>query len=291
MLALIAGAGDLPRLLYEALDPKPCVAAMAGFEPQAIPVEMTFRIETLGGLIADLASRGVRDVCFAGSIQRPPLDPKQVDAATLPLVPRMLAALQQGDDAALRIVLGFFEETGIEVRAAHEVLPSLLPPPGVLSERQPDDQATADINRAVTVVDAMGVADLGQSCIVSRSQVLAVEAVMGTDWMLDHLRVARAKSSSNENGLSDESDAADEDALQPRVFPEPLRRGGVLYKAPKPDQDLRVDMPVIGPSTVRGAAAALLDGIVIRAGSVMVLELEATVAAANSAGLFLWVHE
>ena len=66
---------------------------------------------------------------------------------------------------------------------------------------------------------------------------------------------------------------------------------GVLYKAPKPGQDLRLDLPAIGPGTLRRAAAAGLAGVAVEARGVMVLGYAATVAAADSAGLFLWGRE
>ena len=78
----------------------------------------------------------------------------------------------------------------------------------------------------------------------------------------------------------------------PRPVRDPaLPSGGVLVKRAKPGQDLRVDMPVIGPETVAGAARAGLRGVVIEAGSVMMLDRARCVALAEDAGLFLWVRK
>ena len=65
----------------------------------------------------------------------------------------------------------------------------------------------------------------------------------------------------------------------------------MLFKGPKPGQDRRVDLPAIGPDTLRAAAAAGLAGVVVEAGGVMILDHAATVAAADEAGLFLWARE
>jgi DUF1009 family protein len=65
-------------------------------------------------------------------------------------------------------------------------------------------------------------------------------------------------------------------------------RRGVLHKAPKPGQDWRLDLPAIGPQTLRRAAAAGLAGVSVEAGGVLVLGLEETTAAADASGLFLW---
>lgn len=259
MLALVAGRGGLPKRMLAKLKDRPLVCALEGYAPDLSGV-VTFRIETLGSFIAMLKERGVTQVCFAGQVQRPALDASLIDPATLPLVPRMMAALQQGDDAALRIVLTFFEDAGIEVVAAHTLLPDLLPPEGVLSAVKPNDTDRADAEKGLAVLKAISAADIGQGCVVARSQVLAVEAQPGTDFMLSSLAVLERS------------------------------RGGVFVKAPKQGQDLRVDLPTIGPDTIRLAAQAGLSGIVLQAGGVQVLELPLCIASANDTGLFLWVR-
>jgi hypothetical protein len=141
----------------------------------------------------------------------------------------------------------------------------------------------------------MGAADIGQALVVAQGQVIAVEAQPGTDWMLASL-LAREGERAPTGGLFDDPFGVAADMFggpavtRPRGRDPALPPGGLLYKAPKPAQDLRADLPAIGPETVRGAAAAELEGIVIEAGGVMVLDRAATVAAADAAGLFLWVR-
>lgn len=266
-LALIAGAGALPGRVLGAVRAegrRALVCEMAGSAAE-VPggPDIRFRLETLGTLLADLRGEGVREVCFAGAVRRPPVDPAAVDAATRPLMERIAAALRAGDDGALRTMLGLFEEAGLAVRGAHDLVPDLLPPAGVPSAAKPADAHGADAGRAAAIVAALGRVDVGQACVVSRGQALAIEALPGTDAMLA--------------------------TLCPR--PPGLPGGGLLYKAPKPGQDRRVDLPAVGPTTLEGAARAGLDGVVIEAGGVMVLDRPATVAAADRLGLFLWVRE
>lgn len=263
MLALIAGEGALPAKLMAAQATPPLICELEGFESGLSPDPLVFRIERLGGFLAELTERGVTEVCFAGAIRRPPLDPSLVDAATMPLVPRMMQALQAGDDAALRTVIAFFEEAGFAVRAAHELVPELLPQAGVPTDAQPSDRNKQDAARAADRATLLAPADIGQALVVASGQVLAVEALGGTDWMLASLAGDRRP---------------------------PGPSGGILYKAPKHGQDRRIDLPVIGPATVASARAAGLSGIVIAAGGVMVLDLQETIDAANAAGVFLWVR-
>jgi len=152
MLAIVAGEGDLPELVFQTLASDGIQFYLCELEGHPCdgrggrPV-IRFRIETLGSFIADLSAKGVDPdlsakgvdrICFVGRVARPPLDPAKIDPATMPLVPRMMAALQQGDDAALRTLLSFFQEAGIESIGAHELRPDLLPAPGVLSKAQPE---------------------------------------------------------------------------------------------------------------------------------------------------------
>ncbi len=293
MLALIAGQGALPGLVQGAR-PDALVCELEGY-PAGLGPARRFRVERLGSFMAELRAAGVTEVCLAGRVGRPKLDPGMVDAATMPLVPRMMAALQLGDDAALRTVIGFFEEAGFAVRAAHEIVPGVLPPEGVLTRAAPGPAAERDVVRAVAVHAAMGAADVGQAVVVAEGQVIAVEAQPGTDWMLASL-LARGGARLPTGGVFDDPLGVAADLFGgPVVAPQPRRDpalppGGLLYKAPKPGQDLRADLPAIGPATVAGAVAAGLQGIVIAAGGVMVLDRDEAVRAADAAGLFLWVR-
>lgn len=253
MLALIAGTGDLPPALVARLSERPLVCAMRGFEPRITP-DITFRMEHLGSFLATLKARGVTRICMAGAVRRPQIDPGQIDAATMPLVPKVQAALTQGDDGALRIIIAIMEDYGFTVLAAHDVARDLLPRAGVLTRTGPASGHTSDAFAGEACVAKMGAADTGQACVVRAGDVILREDANGTDAM-----IARVKGT-----------------------------GGILFKAPKPNQDWRADLPLIGPATAKAAAG--LDGIVIEAGGVMVLDLPAVRRILDAQGMFLWVR-
>jgi len=269
-LALVAGRGALPARLLAACEGaglRVTVCGMEGYARDLPRNDRPFRLETLGTLLADLRRAGATEACLAGSVQRPALDPQAVDAATAPLLERVSAALSAGgDDGALRTLVALFEEAGLRVRGAADLVPDLLPPEGVLTAARPGEGQARDAARAAATLSALGRADVGQACVVRAGQVMAVEALPGTDWMHASL------------------------GALPGDLPPHFRSGGLLYKAPKPVQDRRVDLPLIGPDTVDAAARADLAGIVVEADGVMVLDRAATVAAADAAGLFLWVR-
>ncbi len=297
MLALIAGTGDLPTALVAALPVRPVICALDGFAP-ALDVDITFRIEQLGTFLAELGDRGVTQICMAGAVRRPAVDPDAIDALTQPLVPRIMAALGKGDDGALRVIIEILEEAGFQVVAAHEVAPDLLPAGGVLTKATPDDWALADAAAGQACVATMGDADLGQACVIRKAELLAKEDDAGTDAMLERLAPPAADGSPDKGPFSTVAntvgtllgDAADWLSGGNSVDPALPARGGVLFKGPKPNQDRRADLPVIGPATAVRASAAGLSGIVIEVDGVMVLDRDAVVEILDAQGMFLWVR-
>lgn len=261
--AVIAGAGRLPAAVAAKLD-RPLICALDGFAPDGMAVDMVFRVERLVPFFHALEDAGVTCVTFAGAVQRPRLDPALFDAGTAQLVPRMMAAMAQGDDATLRAVIGLFEEAGFTVAGTAQIAPGLVPGAGVLCGTF-SAQDEADAARAAEIVSALGAVDVGQGCVVAQGLCLAVEALPGTDAMLAGLV-----------------------ALPPGLRPAGTR--GLFYKAPKPGQDSRVDLPTIGPDTVALVAQAGLGGIAWQAGGVICLDLDMMIASAADAGLFLWAR-
>ena len=270
--ALIAGTGALPVLLAQRLEAEGApflLAEMEGHPAEARPgwrVE-AFCIEQLALLFERLHEAGMARVVFAGAVARPEIDPTRIDPKTAQFLPRLVAAFQQGDDALLRTVIALFEEAGFEVVGAEAIAPELVPGEGVLTTAQPSDADRKDAARAAEIVTAIGGLDVGQGAVVAQGLCLAVETLPGTDAMLRWVADV----------------AAD-------MRPDPAGARGVFYKAPKPGQERRVDLPAIGPETITAAARAGLAGVVIEAGGVMILDREATLAEAERAGLFLWAR-
>lgn len=258
MLALVSGRGKLPASVVASQQDKPLICVLEGFSPDGLEADITFRLEHLGTLIAEMKSRGVTDVCFCGAIERPQFDPARLDSATLPLVPLMMKAMGAGDDGALRAVMALFEDQGFTIRAAHELAPEILAPEGVLGTIEPEEAMKNDVARADAVLAALAPLDVGQGCVVGGGQVWGIETIGGTDHML-------------------------------ATLPSKVRKArAVLVKSPKAGQDDRADMPTVGPDTIAACAAAGLAGLVIEAGHVILLEPERTRAAADEAGLVLW---
>jgi DUF1009 family protein len=264
--AIIAGRGALPAALVAALPERPFVAALEGFLPVGLTPDVSFRVERLMPFLRMLEDEGVTRVCFAGAVQRPRLDPALFDPDTAQIVPRLLAAMGQGDDATLREVLAIFEESGFTIAGVPEIAPALVPSVGVLAGTlTPRDEKDAE--RAAAIVSALGRVDVGQGCVVAQGLCLAVEALPGTDAMLAAVA-----------------------AVPATLRPDPARGRGLFYKAPKDTQDRRIDLPTLGPATVAAVAEAGLGGIAWQAGGVICVDLPEMVALAQEKGLFLWAR-
>ncbi len=261
MLALIAGGGGLPRRIADAQPTRPMICAYAGAAPDGLDPDMTFQLETFGTLLQAMAVRGVKQVCFCGSVTRPGFDPAKLDAATLPLVPQFQKALSCGDDGALRVLVEILENAGFSVVAAQDVAPDLLARPGLLGTLKPDAQMHIDATRANAVIAALAPLDVGQCCVVGQGQVFGIESIGGTDHLL-------------------------------ATLPEAVRSASaLLFKGPKLGQSRLVDMPTIGPATLEAAARAGLAGVVIEAGGVIVLEPDRCARLADDLGLVVWVRD
>lgn len=270
-LAIISGTGALPRVIAEVCKESNqpyYVVLFKGTDLDWVkghPVIETL-IERPGKLIKELKKKECDQVVFAGAMRRPNVNPLKLDTLGMKLVSKVLSNSKTGDDATLRAIVEVFENEGIIVRAAQDVAPDILPNEGVLTKLHPTEHDKSDVERAKTLVATLGELDVGQGAVVAQGLCLALETIQGTDVMLEFV-------ANNRDGFtSNTSDAK-----------------GVLYKAAKPKQDLRVDLPAIGPKTITNVHQAGLAGVAIQSRAVMILEREKTISLANELGVFIWV--
>ena len=269
-LAIIAGGGTLPCAVAEAATSQGRDVHIIGIQGEADADIARFphtwlKWGEVGKLFATLTERDCRDLVIVGGVTRPDLANVKLDFGAIKTLPFLLSLGLGGDDSVLSSVVRFLEEKGYRVHGAGDVAPELLAGEGKLGVKAPSAEDQADIDTAFRVVQTIGQLDIGQAAVVVRGHVLAVEAAEGTDAMLARCIELRRR---GERGRRE--------------------RSGVLVKAPKPGQEARVDLPAIGPETVRKAAQAGLAGIAVTAGRVLVAERSATIAAANEEGLFLF---
>jgi DUF1009 family protein len=258
-VGLIAGNGRFPLIFSRAARLQGlsvvAVAHRGETEPEldgCVDHLTWIRVGQLEPIVATFREHGVRRAVMAGGIRKAALmeqfapDERGV---------RFLSRLETwSDDAVLRGLAAELEEEGIEIVESTLFLGSLLTPEGRLTSHAVTEQQWRDVRYGVAAARGIGRWDIGQTVVVKSGVVVAVEAVEGTD-------------------------AA-------------LRRGGelggggaVAVKVSKPGQDLRFDVPAVGPETVRSCRAAAIGVLALEAGRTLLLDRDELLAAAESSGL------
>lgn len=263
VLGLIAGSGRLPFEVIEAAGDRGRKLAIVAIENNTDPAIETcehvafvwIAAGELERLIEFLKSSGARDVILAGAVAKREMFR---DLASLRPDARALAVLSslsdRGDDALLCAVARELEKEGLRIVESTAHLADRLTPEGTLTRSPLDPALERDLFLGARVAKTLGTHDVGQSVVVKQGIVLAVEAVEGTD-----AAILRGSELGGD--------------------------GAVVVKVAKPHQDLRFDLPAIGPETISLAERCKISAIGLEAGRSIVLERERTLGAAIRAGI------
>ncbi len=245
-LAVIAGQGNIPVQIAKMAVSKGldvfimpiCGQADADFSDFAnTPIALGAISTTL-----DLMQKyGCTQLVMAGKVVRPSLKALKPDASALKLLGK---AMMRGDDSLLRVISDFFADNGVATIAPDVFMPDRLAREGLLAGSALDATQKVDVMLARKTLVALGSLDIGQAVVVQDGRVLAIEAAEGTDKML-----RRAA-----------------ELIDPAGHP------AVMVKLPKLGQDRKLDMPVIGVTTLEEAAAAGIGVIAVQAGGVLFAE-------------------
>ena len=263
-LAIISGAGKLPLLIkntyknainFSFTDPEKEI------ENKVVKCEF----ERLGFLFDSLKKNRIRRVVMAGAINRPQFDQSKLDEYTLSIMPMLTDKLVQGDNELLSFIADEFKKNGYQIIGASEILPNLILKPGFVCGAA-YEFITRDIKKADKILKLLSPEDIGQGVVIENGLVLGIETLQGTNELLKFV----AKTASH------------------------LRldnKGGIFVKRPKANQNLRFDMPVIGPETIKLAFEAGLKGLVVSPHSVIILDKEKCVQIAEANNFFILAEE
>jgi DUF1009 family protein len=270
-LAIIAGGGSVPVHVARAAIQDGRRVMVVGIEGEADETISEFPHDwfqwgQLGHLEKILSSHGKGDVVLIGGVKtRPDFKRLKLDFGAVRMLPTLVSLMANGDNTVLTGAIRLVESWGHTVVGAHEIAGDLVATAGALTDKPPRSDDLDDANRAMAAARAIGAIDAGQAAVAVDGRIVALEAAEGTDGVLARIVALRQGGRLKWRG-----------------------RAGVLAKCPKPQQDLRVDMPTIGPSTVAGVDAAGLAGIAIEAGHVMIVEREETLRRAEATGVFIF---
>jgi hypothetical protein len=207
----------------------------------------------LGKLIKTFKSEGVDRAIMAGQVKH-----KQIFSAIIPdlkMIQLLATLATKNTDSLIGAVAKVLSNEGIHLVDSTSFLKPLLPEPGVLTKRAPSEEEKRDLDYGYRIARELGRLDLGQSVAVTDGACVALEAMEGTDAVIE-----RAASLVNGRLLR-------------------------IVKLAKPNQDLRFDVPVIGLATVRLMARLKVSALAIEARKTLVMDREDLIREADAAGL------
>lgn len=268
-LGILAGNGSLPLYIAERTIKSGRDVFILGINATADPKIENYphtwlKWGQVDKLFKTLKKQNVEQLLFIGGVSRPDFKDIHFDFGMIRNLPFVFSLTMGGDDSVLTNIVGFMESNGVSIVGAHEIAPELTADRGVLTKKSPSKVDRKDIEKGIKTVLSLGEMDIGQGAVVAREYVLCVEAAEGTDNMLDRAKGLRQWGKGWLN-----------------------KKNGVLVKLPKPNQELRIDMPTIGPKTIELVADAGLNGIAIVENKVLMSEKQKTIELANKLGVFI----
>lgn len=265
-LGIIAGSGELPRVIIEACReagrPFYVIALQDMVDDETLLMAgdraTTIRFGSIGKAFELLRKHGASELVMAGRVTRPKLTSIRPDMTGAKLLARISPHLLNGDNQLLSTIVEFLEEEGFRVVGAEQAVQGLVTPEGMIGTLYPDKRAQADIETGARIARAIGALDIGQAVIIQNGLTLGVEAMEGTDGLIQ--RCAPLKSE---------------------------EKGGVLVKVKKPQQEKRVDLPTIGVATIERIAECGFAGVAIEAGASLILNRREVARRADALGVFV----
>jgi UDP-2,3-diacylglucosamine hydrolase len=269
-LGLIAGNGKFPFLVLDAARAQGYDVVVAAIKEETAP-EIESRgaaavhwlsLGELSKLIETFQREGVRRAVMAGQVKH-----KQIFSSIRPdwrLAKLLLSLTKRNTDSLLGAVANVLAEEGITLEKSTWLLEPLLVKAGILTKRQPNEQERKNIDYGRAVARQLAQHDIGQTVIIAESACVAVEAMEGTDAVIERAgQIMRS--------LGSEAST--------------LERALTVVKVAKPNQDMRFDVPVVGAKTIEAMSAAGATCLALDAGKCLLLDGDKIVDAANAADI------
>ena len=255
-IALFAGRGVLPVEIARKLKPELILTLWGeAFELRKYTCKLVeMRYPSLGRAIREVKAFGADKIIMAGTV------PKKL-MYCLPLMfdglsRKVLRKCLHDDHSILGEVVRAIEEAGITVIPYWQILPEFIASSGKLSHRQPTDKEFADVQYAREILRVILPCSFGQGVCVAEGSVVAVEAMEGTDRMIQRAGEISGR--------------------------------GVVVKMMKPGQDMRYDLPTVGTMTLENMYMAGLTCLAVEAGKTLILEPDKFFALAEKYNIAVW---
>ena len=266
-LAIIAGFGSLPlQVINDAIS--------KDWDVTIFSIDGSFKSNSKNHNIIELSylnikkifnileKNNIKNLTMIGYIPRPNNMSAYLNLSNILFYLKFRNIMNSGDSSLFNNLIKFIEGRGYNIIGAHQISDNLTLTKGLYSTTRIGGKENDNIKIANNIANKIGDLDIGQSVVVARERVLAVEAAEGTNSMLKRIIDLRIASPD---------------------------KGGVFFKTSQNIQDKRVDMPTIGPKTIDLVIKANLSGIAITQGDVIVLEYDKIIKLINENNLFFIV--
>ncbi len=266
-LAIFAGRGVLPKMLIDDCQKKGQKFVLFLLESERYeidyspfnPVKLPYG--AIEKFLEIVRGNQIKNVVFIGAVNKPNFSDLKVDKKGTILLAKILTNKILGDDAVLKSVINFFEKEGLRVLRIDQLLDCVIPKKLTLTNHKPNQENLADIALGIKAIKAFSTFDVGQSLVIAQKQIIAVEALEGTDEMIKRCKNLQAD----------------------------YKKNAVLLKMKKHKQSLKADLPTIGVETIKNCFEVGIKGIAIQVNSTLVLDKDEVIKKADELGLFLTV--
>jgi DUF1009 family protein len=265
-LAIIAGAGSLPKQVADSCKKQKIDYIVIGLEGQtskdkfAADEIVMHHLHAVSKILKTMQKAGVTHVVLAGRVSRASISKLLLDVKGAMLFARIITH-GLNDNSVLLSVIKFLESEGFTLVPPEKVAKDIVLQKGCFTKTKPDDSATDDIQKGIKILKGIAQYDVGQALVIQEGLVLGVEAAEGTDELIKRCGQIQQK-------LGEKS--------------------GLLIKCTKPQQDKRVDLPCIGPNTIRNLHEYGLRGVAAEAGGTLMLDGKETIKLADELGIFIY---
>jgi len=264
-IGIFAGRGQLPKILIDDClkkDRKFIVFLLKG-EQYEIDYSQYNPIYVGYGEVEKFLDyfhrQNINHVVFIGAVNKPNFSSLKVDKKGAILLGKIIANKILGDDAVLRTVVKFFENEGLKILRIDELLDCIISSKSTITKILPTPQNLIDIEIGSKAIKHFSKFDVGQSIVVSQKQIIAVEALEGTDSMIKRCQTLNID----------------------------FVKNAILIKMKKQHQTLKADIPTIGLDTVKHCYEANFKGIAIEVNNTLILDKQAVIELADQLGLFI----
>lgn len=261
-IGIIAGMGELPVIIakdarergYKVITV--ALETLASLEMDSVSDEIRWvNPGKFGELIDILKKHQIKEAIMAGKVPKSLLYKSKI-TPDLRAVKLLFSIKDKSDDAILNAITKELAGEGIEIIDTTKFSPHLLTPVGCLTRKKPDEEQWKDIEFGWKIAKEIGKLDIGQTVVIKGKAVMAIEAIEGTDEAI--LRGGKW--------------AGD---------------GAVVVKVSKPQQDMRMDVPAVGPDTLKSMEKVNAKVLAMEAHRSMIVDRETVIRAAESAGIVI----